>query len=123
MTDHRQSLCRKRLLKVYRKEIIISAVLALFGLMVFIIMGWKGFLWIAGERSRNDLYPFSSGMPELIIAACGLFLVEVLILNFTVLFIARIRWIYKKAEKASREKKMFRHNIIKKYKQKNEEGL
>lgn len=123
MTDHRQSLCRKRLLKVYRKEIMISAVLALFGLTVFIIMGWKGFLWIARERSRNDLYPFSSGMPGLIIAACGLFLVEVLILNFTVLFIARIRWIYEKTERASREKKMFRRNVIEEYTQSKEEGL
>lgn len=123
MKDRRQSLCRKRLLKVYRKEIIISAVLVLFGLTVFIILGWKGFSWIAEKRGGNDVYPFSSGMPGPVIAACILFFIEALILNFTVVFIARIRWIYEKTKRASREKKMFRRNVTKEYIQNKEKGV
>lgn len=123
MRDHRQSLCRRRLLKVYRKEIIISAALVLFGLTAFIILGWKGFSLIAEKRGNNDVYPFSSGMPGLVVAACILFFIEALILNFTVVFIARIRWIYEKTERASREKKMFRRNVIEEYTQSKEEGL
>lgn len=102
MTDHRQSLYRKRLLKVYRKEITTAAVLVLLGLTVFVVLGWKGFFWIKEVRSQHDVNLFSLGTPRLVISACALFLIEALVLNFTVIFIARIRCIYKKAAGASK---------------------
>lgn len=115
-------MARLRLLKVYRREIIFSALVSSIGTAVFLVLGWNGFLWMVEKRKSAGTYPFFSGALELNAAVCLFVFLEAVILNLTVSFMSRIRYIYKKTERASRERKMFRHNIIREYTDEKREG-
>lgn len=114
--DKRGSRTRIRLIKVYRRDIILSSVIVAVGIIAMIAVGYMGFKWIV-ESSGNLILsiPLMHGETHTTIQVCFIIMFEVLILNCIAVFLMRIRYIYKKIRRGESEAKMFRRNIIKDY--------
>lgn len=117
--DHRETGTRKRLIKVYRRDIVLSSAIIFVGLFIFVMVGYNGFMWIAKDYDYTLSIPLMQGSSATIIKACLVLLLETIILNFITVFIMRIKYIYCKIQKGICNAKMFRYNIVKEYNKRN----